>query len=62
LVSQPRPGDPVVVAGNGQIGVCAVCGAAVVDGEPYLRYRGEYYHAHGCLESGLPALESLASK
>jgi hypothetical protein len=49
-------------AGNGQLGVCAVCGAAVVDGEPYLRYRGEYYHAHGCLESGLPALESLASK
>jgi hypothetical protein len=34
---------------------CAQCGAPVRDGDPFLRYHGEYYHAHGCAEEHPPA-------
>jgi hypothetical protein len=34
---------------------CAQCGAPVRDDDPFIRYHGEYYHAHGCLENHPPA-------
>ncbi len=34
---------------------CAGCGGAVTATDPFLRYRGDYYHAHNCLESNPPA-------
>lgn len=35
---------------------CVACGSPVTDGDPFIRYRGEYYHAHGCAETDPPAL------
>jgi hypothetical protein len=41
---------------NNHLGTCVHCGAPVTDGDPFIRYRGEYYHAHACAESNPPAL------
>jgi hypothetical protein len=42
--------------GSRQVGNCMECGAPVSEGDPFLRYRGDYYHAHGCLERNPPGL------
>jgi hypothetical protein len=44
------------VAGSPRLGDCAHCGALVTESDPFIRYRGDYYHAHGCVESHPPAL------
>lgn len=36
--------------------VCAACGEVVRDQDPFLRYRGEHYHAGPCLEHHLAGL------
>lgn len=38
-----------------RLGNCAECGAPVSDSDPFIRYRGEYYHAHDCAERNPPA-------
>lgn len=43
-------------AHNDRLGACAECGAPVAESDPFLRYRGDYYHAHGCAETNPPAL------
>jgi hypothetical protein len=40
---------------NHRLGDCAECGAPVSDSDPFIRYRGEYYHANGCAELNPPA-------
>jgi hypothetical protein len=45
-----RPGGPR------RLGDCVGCGRAVTSEDPYLRYRGDYYHADNCVESDPPAL------
>jgi hypothetical protein len=44
--------------GEGDPGICVACGEPVGRGDPFLRYRGEYYHAGSCLESDPPALRA----
>jgi hypothetical protein len=46
-------------ADNHRLGPCAACGAPVAETDPFIRYHGEYYHAHGCAESNPPALKRL---
>lgn len=46
----------LLAADNQQLGACADCGAPVTDRDPFIRYRGDYYHAHGCAETNPPAL------
>jgi hypothetical protein len=46
----------VPAAGNNGLGPCAACGEPVTESDPFIRYRGEYYHAHGCAETNPPAL------
>jgi anti-anti-sigma factor len=41
--------------GEDDLGVCVVCGKPVDREDPFLRSRGEYYHAGSCLESNPPA-------
>jgi hypothetical protein len=41
--------------GTGDPRACAQCGAVVRDGDPFIRYHGEYYHAHRCAEDHPPA-------
>jgi hypothetical protein len=43
-------------AENHRLGACAACGVPVTQSDPFIRYRGEYYHAHGCAETNPPAL------
>lgn len=43
-------------AADAYLGPCVDCGAPVSKGDAFIRYRGEYYHAHGCAESNPPAL------
>lgn len=43
------------VGSGGHSPACAQCGAPVRDGDPFIRYRGEYYHAHRCVEDHPPA-------
>jgi hypothetical protein len=38
------------------LGNCVQCGTPVNDNHLFLRYHGEYYHAHGCIENQPPAL------
>jgi hypothetical protein len=38
------------------LGSCVQCGNSVSHEDPFLRYHGEYYHAHGCIENHPPAL------
>ena len=38
------------------LGACADCGAPVTQTDPFIRYGGDYYHAHGCAETNPPAL------
>jgi hypothetical protein len=45
----------VTPAADRRRGVCVVCGGPLIGGDPFLRNRGEYYHAHNCLESNPPA-------
>jgi hypothetical protein len=45
------------VTGSDGLGVCVVCGEPVGRNDPFLRYRGEYYHGATCVESRPPALE-----
>jgi hypothetical protein len=40
-----------------RLGPCAACGAPVTESDPFIRYHGEYYHAHSCAESNPPALK-----
>lgn len=47
-------------AGEDDLGVCVACGKPVDREDPFLRYRGEYYHAGPCLESNPPALRARA--
>jgi hypothetical protein len=49
-------------AGARRLGYCVGCGGAVTAADPFLRYRGDYYHAHNCLESNPPALRRAALK
>jgi hypothetical protein len=44
------------VAEQQHIGACAECGAPVTESDPFIRYRGDYYHADGCAERNPPAL------
>ncbi len=44
------------------LGCCVQCGAPVHDGDPFLRYHGEYYHADKCLESNPPALAQVDTR
>jgi hypothetical protein len=46
----------VSVAASRRLRDCAHCGRPVTEGDPFIRYRGDYYHAHGCVESHPPAL------
>jgi anti-anti-sigma factor len=46
--------------GEDDLGVCAACGEPVDRNDPFLRYRGQYYHAGSCLESNPPALRARA--
>ena len=39
-----------------RLGACADCGAPVTESDPFIRYRGDYYHAEGCAETHPPAL------
>jgi hypothetical protein len=41
---------------------CVACGRPVTDGDPFIRYRGEYYHAHGCAETDPPALRERRAR
>lgn len=38
------------------LGACAECGNRVTQSDPFIRYRGDYYHAYGCAETNPPAL------
>jgi hypothetical protein len=38
-----------------RVGVCVGCGKPVHDGDAFLRYRGDYYHASPCVEVDPPA-------
>jgi hypothetical protein len=44
-----------ILAHSHRLGDCAECGAPVSDSDPFIRYRGEYYHAHDCVERNPPA-------
>jgi anti-anti-sigma factor len=46
--------------GVGDLRMCVVCAEPVGRHEPFLRYRGEYYHAGSCLEADPPALRARA--
>ncbi len=46
----------LLAADNQHLGACADCGAPVTESDPFIRYRGDYYHAHGCAETHPPAL------
>lgn len=46
----------IPAADNQQLEACADCGAPVTASDPFIRYRGDYYHAHGCAETHPPAL------
>jgi hypothetical protein len=48
-----RLSDP---ARNRHLGNCVQCGTPVRNDHPFLRYHGEYYHTHGCIENQPPAL------
>lgn len=41
---------------NHRLGDCVDCGKPVTKSDPFIRYRGGYYHAHGCAELRPPAL------
>jgi hypothetical protein len=41
---------------DGHLGPCVDCGAPVLKGDAFIRYRGHYYHAQRCAESNPPAL------
>jgi hypothetical protein len=45
-----------LAADNPRLGACVACGAPVTESDPFIRYRGDYYHAHGCAETNPPAL------
>jgi hypothetical protein len=38
------------------LGPCPACGAPVFESDPFLRYRGEYYHGDLCTDLDPPAL------
>jgi hypothetical protein len=44
------------------LGYCVGCGGAVTATDPFLRYRGDYYHAHNCLESNPPGLRQSPTR
>jgi hypothetical protein len=46
----------LLTGAENHLGACAQCGAPVTKSDPFLRYRGEYYHAHDCAEFNPPAL------
>jgi hypothetical protein len=41
---------------HSHLGPCVCCGAPVLKGDAFIRYRGQYYHAHRCAEANPPAL------
>jgi hypothetical protein len=47
------------VTGSDGLGVCVVCGEPVGRNDPFLRYRGEYYHGAKCVESHPPGAERV---
>jgi hypothetical protein len=60
-----RVGREIVVAlfnvgDSRRLGDCAHCGTLVTESDPFIRYRGDYYHADGCVESHPPALTRRA--
>jgi hypothetical protein len=48
------------VGDGDDLGVCATCGKPVARDDPFLRYRGRYYHGGSCVESDPPALRARA--
>jgi hypothetical protein len=44
------------LAADRTLGPCASCGSPVSADDPFLRYRGDYYHADRCVEWDPPAL------
>jgi hypothetical protein len=55
LVRSALSGLPPSAGGRRRVRVCAHCGAPVSSADPFIRYRGEYYHAHLCAEAHPPA-------
>jgi hypothetical protein len=55
IVTLMRP-----MGGNQDGRACVVCGDPIGRDDPFLRYRGDYYHAGSCIESDPPALRAHA--
>jgi hypothetical protein len=51
-----------IAAGDRALGNCAACGDPVIDGDGFLRYRGEYYHAGDCVDYDPPALRNARAR
>lgn len=47
------------VTATDDLGICVVCGEPVGRNDPFLRYRGDYYHGAKCLESHPPGAERV---